>query len=203
MKSVSIKKYLAEGLLIVFSVLFALFINNMAESWQTKKRRNIALESITKELQRNKGVLGHWQIKHSEMFNRIEAIVAGKEDSLLNALSDNDFLDISLITGGQSLVDAFITNTAWETAKTTGILEEFDFETTQKLTLVYAMQDILMDQTLRNILNFYFNLDTHKRANRKAVLIQFQLRFQEMIGQENMLEQLYQEALVALSTAPN
>ncbi len=203
MKTAPIKKYLAESLLIVFSVLFALFINNMAEDRQTNKRRNIALESIKKELQRNSGVIQHWKSNHAEMLTRIEAVVDGDRDSLLRELSQSDFLDLSLITGGQSLVDAFITNTAWETAKTTGILEEFDFETTQKLTLVYAMQDILMNQTLKNILDFYFDLDTHQLANRKAVLIQFQLRFQEIVGQENLLEQLYQDALTTLSTAPN
>lgn len=49
----SYKRLFAEGILIVFSVLFALFINQMAEDYQTDQRRKIALSSVQKELEQN------------------------------------------------------------------------------------------------------------------------------------------------------
>jgi len=39
MKNTNFKKYIIEGLLIVFSVLFALAINKLAENYQTEKKR--------------------------------------------------------------------------------------------------------------------------------------------------------------------
>ncbi len=51
------KKYLAEGLLIVFSVLFALFINKSFDDYKTRKQKDIVLESIQNELESNAKIL--------------------------------------------------------------------------------------------------------------------------------------------------
>lgn len=41
------KKYLYEGLLIVFSVLFALFINKAFDHYKTNSKKKVAIESST------------------------------------------------------------------------------------------------------------------------------------------------------------
>ena len=46
----SFKKYFSEGFLIVFSVLFALFINGVSEDLKIKRQKLIALDNIKTEL---------------------------------------------------------------------------------------------------------------------------------------------------------
>ena len=194
MKS-NFKKYLIEGALIVFSVLFALFINKLFDDYQTRKKKNVALESIERELHRNAAILSDWKKQHIEIRNRISDILEGRNDSLKTELLKYSFLNLGVLTDNKSLIDAILINTAWESSKTTGIISEFDFETTQKLTRVYTMQNVLTDRTIAKILDYYFDTDSHNIKNLDQILIQFQLRFWELTGQEELMVNLYKEAL--------
>ena len=199
MKS-NIKKYLGEGLLIIFSVLFALFINKTFEDYKTRQERDIAKASIIKELQDNQAILKNWKEKHIEIRNRITEMIAGKNDSLKSELKKYSYLNLGLFTNNESLIDAILMSTAWESARTTGIISEFDYKTIQKLTQVYTMQEILADKTLMKILDYYFNTESHDIQNIDKILVQFQLRFWELTGQEELLTLLYAEALGELDS---
>ncbi|NNC71134.1 MAG: hypothetical protein HKN90_09965 [Flavobacteriaceae bacterium] len=191
----NVKKYVAEGLLIVFSVLFALFINKLFDDYKTNKKKNIAIESIQKELYRNSAILDNWKEQHIKIRNRITEIVEGQNDSLKTELLKYKFLNLGVLTNNESLIDAILTNTAWESAKSTGIISEFDFETTQKLTHVYSMQEVLTERTIIKILDYYFDMNAHNMENIDQILIQFQLRFWELTGQEELMNNLYKEAI--------
>lgn len=192
------KKYIFEGLLIVFSVLFALFINKLFDDYQTNSKKNIAIESIKKELAQNQEILIRWKEKHLKIRTRISTILEGKNDSLKTELQQGQFFNLSILTDNESLIDAILTNTAWESAKTTGIISEFDFETTQKLTLVYSMQEVLTERTLAKILDYYFDTSSHDLENIDEILIQFLLRFWELTGQEELITTLYDDAITQL-----
>jgi len=191
----NLKKYLTEGLLIVFSVLFALFINKVFDDYKTSQKKEIAIESIEKELRQNAAILATWKERHSVIGNQLNEIISGKNDSLRTELLKDEFLNLGVLTNNKSLIDAFLTNTAWETAKSTGIISEFDFAMTQKLTQVYTMQEILVDKTIAKILDYYFDTQAHNMSNLDKVLLQFQLRFWELKGQEELITGLYEEAL--------
>ncbi|EDP69588.1 hypothetical protein FBALC1_05368 [Flavobacteriales bacterium ALC-1] len=190
----NIKKYIAEGILIVFSVLFALFINKLFDDYKTNVKKTIAIESIQKELYKNSEIIANWKEKHIKIRNRITQIVEGKNDSLKTELLKYDFLNLGVLTNNQSLIDDILTNTAWESAKTTGIISEFNFETTQKLTHVYSMQEVLTERTITKILDYYFDTDAHNMEDIDQILVQFQLRFWELTGQEELMVNLYKEA---------
>ncbi len=195
MKKSVIKKRIADGLLIVFSVLFALGINKLSDNYKTKQRKEIALESIKKELHQNADIVAKWNEKHQRILKRISEISSGKEDSLKNELLQKKFLDLGVLTGGESLIDELTTSTAWESAISTGIISEIDFETTQKLTYAYSLQKFITEKSIQEIIDIYFALETHKKENLDVVLIQFQLRFGELVGQERSLKHLYQKAI--------
>ncbi|USD24947.1 hypothetical protein [Flagellimonas marinaquae] len=192
------KKYFAEGLLIVFSVLFALLINKLFEDYKTNKKKTVAIESLRKELYRNSAILKNWKEQHIEIRNRINEVIEGRNDSLKTELMKYNYLNLGVLTKNESLIDAILTNTAWESAKSTGIIAEFDFETTQKLTYVYSMQDVLTNRTIAKIMDFYFDTNAHNMENIDQSLVQFQLRFWELTGQEELIGNLYTEAIKEL-----
>lgn len=192
------KTYIAEGALIIFSVLFALFINKLFDDYKTRQTKEIALESINKEIRRNHSIIEKWKVKHTGVLDRIKSIVDGRNDSIKEELMKNSYLDLFILTNQQSLIDEFLTNTAWESAKSIGIISEFDFETTQALTRAYSMQEILTDGSLANILNYYFDSDAHEIENIDKILLQFYLRFIELTGQEYTMVFLYEKAIEEL-----
>lgn len=191
----NIKKYVGEGFLIVFSVLFALFINKSFESYQTYNKKEVAKASILKELYRNEAILKNWKERHVDIRNRITEVIEGKNDSIKIELQKSDYLNLGILTNNESLIDAILTKTAWESAKTTGIIAEFNYETIQKLTHVYAMQEVLTEKTVAKILDYYFDTEAHDMQQIDKTLIQFQLRFWELTGQEELMASLYKEAI--------
>ncbi len=192
---IQIGKHFGDGLLIVFSVLFALFINQSFEDYKTRQKKEIARESIRKELYRNQYILKSWKVKHIEIRDKINGMLLGTEDSLVAELKNYDYLNLGILTNNESLIDAILTSTAWESAKTTEIISEFDYETIQKLTFVYSMQEILTERTLMKILDYYFDTESHDIENLDKTLIQFQLRFHELTGQEELMTNLVEEAI--------
>lgn len=133
------KKYIGEGILIVFSVLFALFINRIAENRDLEKRKQTALTSIRQERYRNSGIMQSWRDQHSQIQAKLDSLLAGQKDSLLQLLAQQDYLDLGLLTDQQSLVAAVLSDTAWESAKSTTLVSEFDVKTIERLTSVYKM----------------------------------------------------------------
>ncbi|MDQ2178089.1 hypothetical protein [Marinifilum sp. D714] len=197
MKS-NVKKYIGEGLLIVFSVLFALFINKLFDDYRTSQKKMIAKESIIKELYANQSILANWRSKHTELNNRIISVVNGQEDSLKTEFKKYDYFNLGVLTNNGTLIDEILTNTAWESAKATGIITEFDFETIQKLTLVYDLQKIIMNKTTMGILDYLFDSEANNMKNLDKTLVQLRLRFQELTGQEETMSTLYKEAIFEL-----
>lgn len=197
MKRKKVTKYLIEGLLIVFSVLFALWINKVFEDYKTAEQKEIALQSIHREIENNARILASWEEHHISIRDRISSMVFEENDSLISLFKGKKYFELRLLTNNESLIDNVLSDTAWESAKTTGIIVEFDFETTEQLTKLYTMQKTLMDKTMMKILDLYFEADTHDLNNLEAVLIQFQLRFWELTGQEALLTHLYDEQLKA------
>lgn len=189
------RKYFVEGALIIFSVLFALFINKLFDSYKTNKQKEIALESITREIEKNSAILYSWNEHHLKIHNRISNIIEKSDDSLRIELLKNKSFNIGILTENKSVIDAVLTATAWETARSTGIISEFDFEITQILTEVYSVQEILMSKTLDKIIEYLFDPDSQNIDNIDHILIQYQLRFRELTGQEITLEKLYNKAI--------
>ncbi len=194
----NLKKYIGEGLLIVFSVLFALFINQSFDDYRTHQKKTIAQESILKELRANQAILANWQVKHTAIKQRLTSVIEGEADSLKTELQQYDYLNLGVLTNNEVLIDAVLTNTAWESARATGIITEFDFETIQQLTLVYDLQAILLDRTTIQILDYLFAAESNDINNLDRTLVQLQLRLRELTGQEISLSGLYKEAIEVL-----
>ena len=195
MKNTNLKKYIAEGFLIVFSVLFALFINKLFDDYKTKQKKEVAIESIKNELNRNALIVKDWKARHIAIRDRIISINNGNNDSIKSELRKNKFFVMGLLTDQESLIDNTLTKTAWESAKSTGIVAEFDFKTIEILTQVYSLQELITEKTLGELSNFYFDTDTHNLENLDQTLLQFQLRFWELTGQEELMISLYDDSI--------
>ncbi len=199
MKNKALKKYLIEGFLIVFSVLFALFINKLFDDYKTLQKKEVAMESIIKELNRNLLIVQDWKSRHNAIKDLIVDVNKGENDTIKPLLLNNNYFDLGIITNQKSLIDNTLTKTAWESAKSTGIISEFEFETIEILTQVYSLQDLITDKTIVELLDFYFETDTHNMNNLEQTLIQFQLRFWELTGQEDLMIYLYLDSLKKLN----
>lgn len=193
-----LKDYVLEGCLIIFSVLFALFLENYYQNIKIQQQKKLALERIRMELSRNAKILSEWIPDHRKIYNHLNKPADRKNDSLKNVLIQYDFFNLDLILDNKQLINNVLTNTAWETAKSTGIISEFDFELTEQLTQVYSLQDVAVNVTIHEILEVLMDQETHEIRNLDASIKQLEIRFRELTGQERFLMNTYDASLKKL-----
>jgi hypothetical protein len=190
--------YVLEGFLIVFSVLFALYIENYVENLKTKERKQLALERIRLEIARNSKVLAEWMPKHDATYQLLYRSSLTNNDSLKKVLLMYNYFNINVLTKQESVFNTILTATAWETAQSTQIASEFDFELMESLTQVYALQSLIMDRTLQEIIGVYLDRNSHDLDNVDDTLKQFEIRYQDLTGQEKVLASAYNDVLTKL-----
>lgn len=190
------KKLFIEGTLIVFSVLFALFITQLVENYKVRKKEKQALDNIHTELSTNGQILTGWIYRHERMKDVLTKMVENPEDSLRKLLAEKNFLDLSILTEEKSFIEAILNDTAWESAKSTQIISEFDFSTVQYFTRIYELQKILQNESIRKFTNTYFERESQDLKNLPATLLQLQLILSEIVGQEKTLKYMLDQTII-------
>ena len=191
------KKYLGEGLLIVFSVLFALFINKAYEDAKTNRNKTNAIKQIKAEFFDNQKILKDWMVEHKAILDNLNNLIENKNDSIQILAENKSYLPIQVILDNKNLIVKPLSNSAWSSAKSIGIISEFDFKTLQSISETYELQQFIMDTSIEKIAERLF-LKSNDIENTKGVMIELRLRFQNLLGQEYRLRDLYKETIEIL-----
>ena len=194
MKGLDFKKLFAEGFLIIFSVLFALFISGLSDDAKVKKQKKQALDKVRKELVDNQKVLKIWSTRHGKLLARIDSIISGQKPEVKRLMLAGDFVNFQPLMDGP-LINELVSQTAWQAAQSTQIISEFSYENVEQLTLIYALQDIIVNQTVPKVVDAMLSRESQDLANIDATLNQLSLLMQEMVGQEYVQTDLYKQWL--------
>ena len=131
-------------------------------------------------------VLEDWHKNHVRILDRVNNVLGGKNNSLRNEIQAKKFLDFGLLFGKEGVTNDILFNTSWETIKSTGIISEFDFETTQQLTAVYLTQDWIVEKTLPKLADLLY-VKVSNGQNITQILIQLSVLFGDLTFQEKAL----------------
>lgn len=187
------KDYLFQALLIIFSVLFALLINRYTENLKVKKQKNIAWSSIQQELTSNHAILLDWQQRHEKIFFRINELLELPDDILQEKFFHTGSFYFGVMTDNKSILDDIMTNTAWETARSTGIISEFDYADVERLTKIYDLQENIINYTLRALMDLLHDRSSQSSEDIRVTLLLFRSLFYDLKSQEFLLLQLYEQ----------
>lgn len=182
-KNSDLRSYITQGLLIVFSVLFALFVGKMAESNKINKQKRHLVESLRKEMKTNKETIERW---------------LPKQKIILKSIEDTNSENIYDEGNDDFIFDAFLRKSAWETTKITGIVSELDIESLQKLSDVYIMQEVISNETIKEVTKVSFDEKYQKPENLNDAVIKLKISLEALILQEEVLLELYDRALEKL-----
>ena len=128
------KEYLGESLLIVFSVLLALFLTEGINKLNERRNTKDILNNIVIELKNNKKAILEMQEYNFKILNKIDSALANRiiQDSLI---SNNEFhLNVIAPDG---VLFRYLEDDAWEIAKNNQIMSKIDIESISILTKVY------------------------------------------------------------------
>ena len=132
------KEYLGESLMIVFSVLLALFLTEHINKLHERENTKSLLRSISAELNHNRKFILEMQDYNLMVFSKIDSVLVDKK--LQKKLVSKDEFHLEVIAP-HGIQYRFLDNDAWAIGKNNNIISKIDIETVSILTKVYENQD--------------------------------------------------------------
>ena len=131
------KEYLGESLLIVFSVMLALFTTEYINARHTRENTRAMLADITAELEHNRSSIVEMQQYDKDVLNRIDTLLVSKDLSTRLISGDDFHLQIIAPSG---VLYRYLDDEAWTVAKNADILSRIEVGTATTLSKVYGDQ---------------------------------------------------------------
>lgn len=135
-------KYLVELLIVVFGVFFGLYASEIQSEKRIKREKQKSINYIVEELRGNKEKL--------EATIRYHKLIRNALDSIAVNLNQKDFFKIYIgnqifkhneIKGWKGVQIANLESTAFEAAKISGIIKEYDIGFIRDVSKIYSYQE--------------------------------------------------------------
>lgn len=190
------KKVILEALMIVLSVLLALFINEWKRNSNERQNTDIMLQNINVELSNNKKFLEQLLPYHGSVLEKMQ--VAALKDSLIPSFLSNGYFDISNLAP-KGIKQGEFQNIAWSIAKEERISNRISFDDSELLFAAYEQQARVL-KTMDRIINILGSREIHRKELIEESVIILALEWNEMIAQEQELLNRYNQAIAQLNT---
>ncbi len=183
-----VKDLLIQSVLIIFSVILALVLNETRTSQNTNQSTRQALEKVVQEIQNNRQSLA--QVKGYHKF------AASRIDSLLR-LADPTKPVIKMIEAvmPKGIQPPDMQQTAWNTFNSTGLVSNLDYDKIYTLTRLYKLQAEGVETTWKACAGHIMSPGFFDVSKMKTNLQLLQVLFYELYQQERFLEEKMMETL--------
>jgi hypothetical protein len=195
-EKISWKKILLEALLIVLSVLLALFINEWKSNHNEKKETRKMMDNIITEISNNQMFIDSLIPYHVSVFEKIQE--AAINDSLEITFMENGYFEINAIAQ-KGVKQGDLQRIAWIVAKEEKISNRITFEESQILFSVYEQQSRVL-KTIDRIIDILGSREIHRKELIEESVIVLAIEWNEMIAQEKELSYRYARSLKQLKS---
>jgi len=194
-----LKEYIPQVLLIVFSVVLGLYLNQRLVDRNERAEANELLYLIIEEVKNNRAIMDEWHHYHfsaREIFKNLKSKDAFKE----KFIDDKKILYDTLFTRG-TLMQQMPSNSAWEIAKSNPLVSNIDYNYMQMLTDLYNIQEYMLEPALIKMSNFYHTTGVNRPEIAKENLDILYFYFHETVGRETYYMQLSDKVLTQIKVA--
>ena len=137
------RRYLYEGALIVLSVLLALFLNELRNSWQESRQTKDIIKNLRNELTMNKATVEGHQRYLTLVLHNIDSALAYKNYQAELLAVKKDYFSVEVVAPKGIFNRGFIDDIAWAIAQENNIYSKVDFETISLLSEIYKQQAMI------------------------------------------------------------
>jgi len=177
----SILGYIAQLVLIVFSVVLGLFLSERIEERKKEREASRLLSQIKSEVQENKMLLEYWVPYHSEIVNRTDSLL--NEEAFIDSfIEDQSILFAEVLTRG-NIMGRTPSSDAWDIAKSHPLIVHFDYEELLILSKIYNQQEMTYEpvpKVIELVLSTDFNAKGQARSNVQS----FKTQIREIVSRE-------------------
>ncbi len=200
--SSNIKQLLRESIVIIFSVLFALFVNEWRGTVNQEKHTQIILNNIIHELQDNERIAIQLTSYHEEVLQNLMDL--SQQDSIEEKLFSGLYFQTNKVAPLGIMREGF-NDIAWQVAKEEKLATHISFNHSEALYEVYNQQ-ATVSKTVDKILQVIYDRAAHRKELTKENAVLLARFFHEVIAQEKRLLALYKkvwETLGPIETQTN
>ncbi|MEM9849604.1 MAG: hypothetical protein AAF847_17075, partial [Bacteroidota bacterium] len=134
-------KYLIELLLVVVGVFLGIYVSEIRGDEQTRKQKAQSISYITEEVINNKSKLERSIKYHRSIKTEIDSIAQLlTEEDMFEHYIGNDIFRHNEIKGWKGIGVNYLESTAFEAAKISGIITEYDIEIVKEISTIYNYQ---------------------------------------------------------------
>jgi hypothetical protein len=185
-------RILAESVLIVFSILLALFVDQWREGLRLDRLRDRAIADIHEEIENNRTAVDGVVVYHTAVRESLGNLWQRIERSGSSAQPGFDLIAGVARAG---IRPPAIRRTAWETAISTDAVTLMDYSLIYRLGGLYDTQTTGVESTLARIQDFVFDPMLFEPARAGAAVRMIHALVSELAGQEYYLSAHYDSVL--------
>lgn len=183
-----------EAVLIVFSVLLALFLDGVIQDRREARLVDELLALIAGEMNSNLAIVDEWLPYHRNVVDEIDRYLASEE--LRESLLIDDGIDYGRFMK-RGLIQDFYSISSWQLAQQNEVTSGIDFEVASRISRAYLSQQNVI-WTIQRFSDFFFDRQAHDPDQLVNSLRILRNLMQELSGQQSVLQYNYREALEAI-----
>lgn len=191
----SLARYTVEAVLIVFSVLLALFLDSIIEDRREARIVDDLVGHIADEMESNLAIVNEWLPYHRAVVDEIDRYLAS--DELQRGLLTSDGIDYGRLME-RGLIQDFYSVSSWQLAQQSEVTSQVEFDVLYSISTAYLSQQNV-NLTIQRFFDFYLQRETHDPERLVVSLRILRNLTQELSGQQSVLQHNYEEALKAIS----
>ncbi len=186
-------KLLQESVLIVFSILLALVINEWRADQKLESDKEKILESIVLELENNLKSLRAVMSYHKKVAQKMGEILSQK--NVIDVLGKKNGIELFFQYSEDGFQEPRVQANAWQTAQLSGILSQFDNETIYRLSALYELQEEGVETAWKKTVEGFYDNDSFDPSKNYAILQKIQLAISSLHSMERYLVEKNEETL--------
>jgi hypothetical protein len=163
----TMKEYIGESILIVFSVVLALLLTELLNSMHEKSRAAEILKQLREELIANKAVEEKQYAYHQQVLQNIDSALAHLE--FAKQFIDSGKINLKVLAP-QGVMSGDLNDVSWKTAQQNNVFAKIDLDTYKLLTDIYEQQQRI-GKTEEEVAHVLLSWESRKPENLKTTLI--------------------------------
>lgn len=169
-----------RSLLIVLSIMLALFLDGIWEQQKVTTDLNAAYLAIHREVESNRDALASAVEYHRQSVAAMDSLL----DNRVNASEFSGFLSEALPKGPEL---PYLQNAAWNTFHSTGLTTHLKFDDVYPLTMLYASQTAGVERSSQELAQFIAQPERFEIQYNATSLKGLKSRLNELYEQEKRL----------------
>jgi len=190
-----LNEYIPQVLLIVFSVVLGLFLNQKMVDYNDQKKADQLLSMIESEIKSNQEIVADYYPYHAGIYEKLDSLK--NDEAFLKEFYKDRFVLFNQLLTRSTFMGQSLSRSAWETMKLNPLVSEISFDKLRTLTETYVQQKGTYSpfDKLDKLINTPF-LNAPENAKENLQLMSISMR--ELVAREKQLLDYYKITLEEL-----